>query len=69
MSANMPTPPASRSMLEKPKVMIFNTNTNQPISSTEGKEIESLKSFTYLGAILTNTRGGTIMKASEEEST
>ena len=40
----------------KTKVMKFNTNTNQPITSTEGKEID-VKSFTYLEAILTNTGG------------
>ena len=37
--------------------MRFNTNTNQSITSTEGKEIEDVKSFTYLGAILTNMGG------------
>lgn len=41
----------------KTKVMRLNANTNQPVISTEQKEIEDVKSFTYLGAILTNTGG------------
>ena len=49
----MPTLPASRSVLEK-KEMRFNTNTNQPITNTQREKIEDVKSFIYLGAILTN---------------
>ena len=41
----------------KTKVMRLNANTNQPITSTENKEIGDVKSFIYLGAILTNTGG------------
>lgn len=41
----------------KTKVMRLNANTNQSITSTDGKEIEDVKSFTYLGSILTTTGG------------
>ena len=37
--------------------MRLNANTNQPITNTEDREIEDVKSFIYLGAIITNTGG------------
>ena len=42
----------------KTKVMRLNANTNQLITSTDGKPIEDVNTFIYLGAIL-NTTGGT----------
>lgn len=54
MSANMPYPLASRSA----KTKVMRLNTNQSTISTEQTVIVDVKSYTYLGAIIT-TSGGT----------
>ena len=54
MSTNMPTLLASRSMQLK-QVMRLIANTNKTITNAEQTVIDDVKSFTYLGAIITTS--------------